>query len=159
VIDVEKLDDIELRNLIQNHQAERATDLPNYRLAVEEMHRRHGGGLVVETSLACLRQAAAKREFVSYGDLAAVNGVAWDKVRYPMNTHLWALVCLARAKGWPMLSAMVVNKQHLATGDMEPDTLAGFVKAATELGYDVADPGAFLKDQQEQCFRWGQATP
>ena len=155
--DVENLSDDHLKNLIKNHQDKRATDRPLYRASVEEMHRRHGGGLDVDRSVAYLREAAAARRFVSYGELAAANGASWDKVRYPMNTHLWALICLARAKGWPMLSAMVVNKQNLATGTMEKDTLAGFVKAAIELGYAVDDPVAFLVAQQEACFGWGGA--
>jgi hypothetical protein len=155
MIDVAKLDDDGLKNLVENHQVKRATDQPLYQAAVQEMHRRHGGGLSVDRSLAYLRAAAAERRLVSYGELAEANGAVWDKARYPMNTHLWALVCLARSKGWPMLSAMIVNKQNVATGAMEPDTLTGFAKAAEDLGYEVTDRVAFLKEQQEACFRWG----
>jgi hypothetical protein len=155
MIDVQKLTDEGLRNLIKNHQSKRATDQQLYGTAIHEMHRRHGGGLDVEKSVAYLKVAASKRQFVSYGELAEANGAVWDKVRYPMNTHLWALICLARNKNWPMLSAMVVNKQNLATGAMEPDTLAGFVKAAVELGYKIDDPAAFLREQQDACFAWG----
>jgi hypothetical protein len=155
VIDVEKLTDDALKNLINNHQKKRATDQPLYAVAVKEMHRRHGGGLDIDRSVAYLNAAASMRRFVSYGELAEANGAVWDKVRYPMNAHLWALVCLAKSKGWPMLSAMIVNKQNLATGMMERDTLAGFVKAAADLGYEVSDDEAFLREQQEACFRWG----
>lgn len=158
MIDVQRLSDDELRNLIRNHQAKHATDRPLYRQAIEETHRRHGGTLDLDRSLAYLRAAAAQRRFVSYGELAEANGAEWDKVRYPMNTHLWALVCLAHAKGWPMLSAMVVNKQHVATGHMEPATLTGFVGAANDLGYEITDAQSFLREQQEACFRWGNAS-
>src|SRR5579863_8528709 len=143
-MDVQGLSDDELNNLIGNHQSNGATDRPLFREAVEEMHRRHGGALDLDRSLAYLRCAAAQRRFVSYGELAEANGAVWDKVRYPMNTHLWALVCLARAKGWPMLSAMIVNKQNLDTGHMERETLAGFLKAASDLGFRVDDPETFL---------------
>ena len=54
-----------------------------------------------------------------------------------------------------MLSAMIVNKQHLTTGQMETETLVGFVKAAIDLGYEVEDPVTFLHGQQEACFKWG----
>jgi hypothetical protein len=157
MVDVQRLADEELRNLVTNHQEKRATDRPLFREAVEELHRRHGGGLDVDRSLEFLRRAAARRQFVSYGQLAEANDAVWDKVRYPMNAHLWALVRLARSNGWPMLSAMIVNKQHLATGEMEPETLEGFVKAAMDLGYEVTDRDAFLRQQQEACFRWGAA--
>ena len=159
MIEVENLADEGLKNLVRNHQNNGATDQPLYRAAVEELHRRHGGGLDVDRSVRHLRAAAANRRFVSYGELAQANGAVWDKVRYPMNTHLWALICLARNKGWPMLSAMVVNKQNVTTGAMETDTLAGFAKAAGDLGYEVHDPLTFLKEQQEACFRWGAVRP
>ncbi|MEO8115215.1 MAG: hypothetical protein ABI655_12590, partial [Phenylobacterium sp.] len=57
---------------------------------------------------------------------------------------------------WPMLSAMIVNKTHRETGEMEPETLAGFIAAAEALRHDVSDPMAFLKAQQRLCFLWGQ---
>jgi hypothetical protein len=53
--------------------------------------------------------------------------------------------------GWPMLSAIVVNKPNVQTGDMEPETLRGFVAAARELGYPITDQVAFLKEQQHAC--------
>jgi predicted component of type VI protein secretion system len=51
-----------------------------------------------------------------------------------------------------MLSAVVVNKQHINSGDMEPDTLKGFIGAAQELGYKIDDSNRFLREQQEKCF-------
>ena len=54
------------------------------------------------------------------------------------------------------VSPMIVNKSHRETGEMEPETLAGFTAAAEALRYDVADPVAFLKLQQALCFKWGQ---
>jgi hypothetical protein len=49
-----------------------------------------------------------------------------------------------------------MNKEHVETGTMEPSTLKGFVEAATQLGYRVDDPHAFLKEQQRLCFEWGK---
>ena len=155
MVDVKKFSDGELKSLIENHRRNGAFDKPLYAAAVEEWHQRNGGGLDIDKSLSYLRQAASERRLVSYGELAEANGATWDKVRYPMNHHLWALVCLSRAKGWPMLSAMIVNKSNVATGHMEPETLAGFTKAAEELGHQVDDPAEFLKAQQSACFEWG----
>jgi 5-methylcytosine-specific restriction protein B len=156
MIDVTKLDDQGLKNLMENHRRLGRTEEPAYGAAAREWNARHGGGLNLETSLAYLRQAARERRFVSYGELAEANGASWDKVRYPMNAHLWALVEHANHRGWPMLSAMIVNKSHRETGEMEPETLAGFTAAAEALRYEVADPVAFLRSQQELCFQWGQ---
>lgn len=154
-IDPTKLDDDGLNNLIRNHLKLRATDRPLYEAAVAEYNRRLGGRLKLDTSIAYLRKAAAERRFVSYGELAEANGAVWDQVRYPMFSHLWAIICHAKARDWPMLSAIVVNKEHVASGDMEPSTLAGFVKAANDLGHVVENEDEFLKAQQEACFRWG----
>jgi hypothetical protein len=157
-VNISKLDDQGLKNLIANHEAKRATNQPLYGAAIEEWHARHGHILDLKTSVAYLHAAAAKGRFTSYGELAAANGAVWEKVRYPMNAHLWALVRRAHSLGWPMLSALVVNKTSVATGEMDPSTLAGFVKAAKDLGYDLRDPGAFLREQQRACFAWGK-TP
>lgn len=156
MVDVTKLDDQGLKNLMENHRRLRATKKPLYGEASREWNRRHGGGLNLDTSIAYLRAAAREGRFVSYGELAEANGATWDKVRYPMNAHLWALVEHAHHRGWPMLSAMVVNKKNTQTGDMDPETLAGFVGAAADLRHDVSDPQTFLREQQRLCFEWGR---
>ena len=53
-----------------------------------------------------------------------------------------------------MLSAVVVNKQNLGSGAMEPDTLKGFAGAARDLGYEFDSAERFLRDQQQQVFDW-----
>lgn len=156
MIDVTKLDDQGLKNLMENHRRLGRTQEPAYGAAAREWNARHGGGLDLETSLAHLRQAAREGRFVSYGELAEANGATWDKVRYPMNAHLWAPVEHANHRGWPMLSAMIVNKRHRETGEMEPETLAGFIAAAKALKYDVTDEVEFLKEQQARCLDWGR---
>ena len=155
-MDVTKLTDEGLKNLMENHRRLDATSEPLYGAASVEWNRRHGGGLDLKTSLAYLKAAARERRFVSYGELAEANGATWDKVRYPMNAHLWALVEHAHHRGWPMLSAMVVNKDRRQTGDMDPETLKGFIAAAEALKHHISDPAEFLREQQELCFQWGE---
>jgi hypothetical protein len=101
-------------------------------------------------------QRAGERRFISYGEIADIHGADWSNVRYLSNTHLWDVVQYAHHRGWPMLSAVIVNKQHLGTGKMEPSTLKGFIGAAELLGHDVDDPEAFLVEQQEACFLWAR---
>lgn len=76
----------------------------------------------------------------------------WNKARLQIGPHLWDLVVWAHDRDLPMLSAIVVNKQNLSTGQMEPETLAGFVRAAEALGHTVDDREAFLKKQQKRVF-------
>ena len=57
-----------------------------------------------------------------------------------------------------MLSAVVVNKPNVASGNMEPETLKGFIAAARELGLSITDEKAFLRDQQRRVFEWARQT-
>lgn len=155
-MDYTKLTDDQLKNVINNHRNKGATGLDSYGQAMTEFHRRHAPKLDIDKSLRAIYAAASGGRFISYGDLAAANGANWNEVRYPMNDHLWVLVDHAHRKGWPMLSAIVVNKDNIASGDMDPGTLAGFVRAATELGHSVTDPRGFLVSQQAACFQWGK---
>ena len=93
---------------------------------------------------------------MSYKDLADASGADWSKVHYSIGEHLWSLVEYAHLKGWPMLSAIVVNKPNVATGSMEPETLKGFIAAAKELGFSITDQEAFLRDQQNRVFEWAR---
>jgi hypothetical protein len=152
-IDVTKLLDDQLKTLVEHHQTHGRTGEPNYIDAVAEMAKRDAPELDLGRSLATILEAARTSRFISYSDLAQASGAKWDRVRYKMNTHLWAIVCFAKNRNWPMLSAIAVNKQNVDTGKMEPSTLRGFIDAARLLGYkDIVDEAGFLTDQQRQCF-------
>lgn len=105
-----------------------------------------------------IRRAARERRYVSYKELADASGADWGQVRYAIGQHMWDLVEYAHRMGWPMLSAIVVNKPNVTTGRMEPETLKGFIAAARDLEYDIGDDEeAFLREQQEKVFAWVQA--
>jgi hypothetical protein len=76
---------------------------------------------------------------MSYKDLADASGAEWSKVHDSIGQHLWSLVEYAHRRGWPMLSAVVVNKTNVVSGSMEPETLKGFIAAAKELGLSITD--------------------
>lgn len=151
---IEDHSDQQLRNVIENHRKHGKLHEPYYLTAMEELARRKGHGLDFQKSFDLIRKAAADRRFLSYKELADASGSDWSKVRYAVNTHLGDLIDYAHAKGWPLLSAIVVNQQNVGTGNMEPPTLKGFVEAARALGYAVADDEAFLREQQERVFVW-----
>jgi hypothetical protein len=111
MIDLSTLDDDRLRTFISNHEDAGATERPAYAAAVDEWNRRKGGCLEFKLTLALVRAAAAERRFLSYGEIADAHGADWDHVRYPMNSHLWALVRHAHARRWPLLSAIIVNRK------------------------------------------------
>jgi len=155
-IDVALLDDGRLEALMENHRRRGELTAPLFGKAVAELARRRTGPLDLHKTLAFVRKAAAARRFVSYGDIARDQNLAWDRVRYAMNEHLGLLVRWAQQQGLPMLSAIVVNQQSVATGRMNSATLKGFAAAAEWLGYAVDDPDTFLREQQAACFAWGR---
>src|SRR5690606_5681296 len=115
----------QLMALIDNHRAKAATDRPLYLAALEEYAVRRGNGLSFAKSMSAIREAAKAGRFLSYKELAEQSGATWNKVHYSMSPHLWDLVEYAHRRGWPMLSAIVVNQANLETGDMKDETLAG----------------------------------
>lgn len=151
---IEEHSDLQLRNVIENHRNNGKLHEPYYLAAMEELARRKGQGLDFQKSFDLIRRTAAEGRFLSYKELADASGSDWSKVRYAINTHLGDLIDYAHGKGWPLLSSIVVNQQNVATGDMEPTTLKGFVEAARGLGYAVADDKTFLRDQQDRVFAW-----
>ena len=74
-----------------------------------------------------------------------------------MNKHLGDLVARAHARGVPLLSAIVVSKPHVATGEMQDSNRAGFLAAAEAMGIAVTDEDRFVREQQEAVFAWAAA--
>jgi hypothetical protein len=151
-VDPKGLADNRLKTLIENYQRLNATDRDEYRELIEEHNRRFGGAFDVKKTIDFILGRAREHRFSSYGEIAELHGADWSRVRYLMPHHLWDVVRWAHSRGLPMLSAVVVNKQHINSGDMEPDTLKGFIGAAQELGYKIDDSNRFLREQQEKCF-------
>ena len=115
-INVETLSVGQLENLIENHGKQRATDAPMYLDALRELEKRKGKGLDFDKSLSIILKAAKERRFLSYKELADASGADWGQVHYAIGPHLWKLVEYADRKGWPLLSAIVVNKPNVDTG-------------------------------------------
>ena len=106
-------------------------------------------------SVAAIRAAAEARRFLSYGALAAASGLAWQAARRRMDPHLFALCAWATERGWPLLSAIVVDQTSVAHGAMRGRPLIGFARAAERCGRIVGgDAAAFLADEQQRVFAW-----
>lgn len=106
-------------------------------------------------SFAAIRAAAEARRFLSYGAVAAASGLAWQAARRRMDPHLFALCRWATERGWPLLSAIVVDQKSVAHGAMRGRPLIGFARAAERVGRIVGgDAAAFLAEEQERVFAW-----
>lgn len=113
--------------------------------------------LSTDATFMLIQQAAQERRFVSYGDVAAASGLAWNAARRRMDPHLLALCRRAAERGWPMLSALVVDKPSVAHGAMRGRPLIGFARAAERLGRIVGgDAAAFLAEEQQRVFAWAE---
>ena len=66
--------------------------------------------LGVKKMYGAIRAAVRQGRFISYVDLAAASGVKWPNARHLLPQQLGRLVEIAHARGWPPLSAIVVNK-------------------------------------------------
>jgi hypothetical protein len=156
-IDPLALSDSQLDNLIDNHRRHNKRHADLYIEALAERARRRGKGLSFEKSFDLILAAARQGRYLSYKELADASGAVWTQVHYSIGQHLWDLVEYADRRGWPMLSAIVVNKPNVATGDMDEETLRGFVGAARLLGHSVTDEKQFLRAQQTKVFAWARA--
>jgi hypothetical protein len=159
VSSLETKTDAEIDVWIANHERQGKTKSPLYLSLVEERSRRHGHGLTLNKSIATLIAAAKKRQFISYGELAEANGVAWTKARHRMNGkhgHLDDILAYCHSNGLPLLTAIVVQKGRLQTGEMDQFTLDGFIEGAQRIGVPVTDPIHFLAECQRECFDWAE---
>jgi 5-methylcytosine-specific restriction protein B len=106
-------------------------------------------------SFAAIRAAAEARRFLSYGAVAAASGLAWQAARRRMDPHLFALCAWATGRGWPLLSAIVVDQKSVAAGALGGRPLIGFARAAERCGRIVGgDAAAFLAEEQARVFAW-----
>jgi hypothetical protein len=153
--DFTKLTDSEIERYVAYHRPQAGLGSPDYLAALEEREKRQGGGLNFGRTFEIVRQAAAEGRFLSYGEVAEHSGLTWKAAMRPMPKHLGNLCEYAHRMGWPLLSSIVVNKENLNTGELEPQSLSGFIKAAKDLGYVISDERVFLKEQQHRVFEWG----
>ena len=151
-----KLTNVELQRYIDYHQSKDGFGSPELLAAVKERDSRHHVGLSLEKTLELIKRAASEGRYLSYGEVAEFSGVDWKAARRPMAKYLGEVCKFAHGKGWPLLSSIVVNKDHLNTGELELESLTGFIKVAKELGYRVGNERRFLDEHQRQVFDWGK---
>lgn len=76
-----------------------------------------------------------------------------------MDPHLFAICRWSTDRGWPLLSALVVDKVSVAHGAMKGRPLIGFARAAERAGRIVGeDAASFLAQEQQRVFDWAERT-
>ena len=156
--------DGELNQWIANYESTNGgTKQTRYGELLEERARREQlkQKLSLDRSLECLKDAARRGVCITYGDLAAASGVGWSQARARMNGsggHLERLLDLCHARGLPLLTAICVNQEGVAAGELGKEALAGFAAGARRLGSLVADERAFHHRCRDACFEWGRTA-
>ncbi|NVD43204.1 AAA family ATPase [Ensifer sp. HO-A22] len=115
--------------------------------------------LNINKSYKAILDGARQGRFVTYGDVAAASNVEWRIARRPLPLQLDQLVKISHDRGWPLISAIVVSKNNLETGNLEGESLTGFISAVKKLGIPVNDPQTFLREQQQAVFEWAKTAP
>lgn len=114
--------------------------------------------LNLDITYTVILKAARHKHFISYGEIAKANGMEWNEAYRKINTHLGELVAICAAQDWPIITAIVVNKNDVELGTLEGAPLEGFISAAEDLGYYVENPETFLKEQQALVFKWAETA-
>ena len=112
----------------------------------------------VQLSLTAIRAAAKQGRYLTYRELSDASEAKWTKVQNEVGAHLRRLLEYAHRMGWPLISAIVVDKANVKTGKMDPDMLQDFLAAARDLGVPILNAKTFLKEQQKSVFAWGKAS-
>src|SRR6266446_2259312 len=129
-----------------------------YYEARRKLEQQKTGGLDFDKTVAAIHRAARERRFISYKEVADESGVSWGQARRPINRHLGRLLGWCDKKGYPLLSAIVVDKKHLDSGDMLPGTLNGFITGVQiHTRQDVGhDRKRYLREKQAEVFAWAK---
>ncbi len=155
-VDFSKLTDEQVQNVKDNYARQKLFDRPEYSAAVLELQKRLGPELNIEKTIKFILSKAREGQFVTYGEVAEVNGCTWSKVRRKIPTHLDRVLEMAHARGAPYITANVVNQKNRDTGKLDPESLSGFIKGVERLGDRVDEPEGFLKRHQNQTFEYAK---
>jgi hypothetical protein len=156
-IDIESKSKEELENIVANHRRLKKYSAPLFLKAVAQLERKKTGSFDLEKTVTVIRASAVNRRFLSYKDVAEASGLDWSRVHWTIGPHLETVCEYAHGKGWPLLSAIVVNVDKVDSGEMRAENLKGFVAAAQAVGRDVgADYVRFVHDEQQRVFDWAK---
>lgn len=160
---VSGLDDDELNTMIENYERLKRTEDAKYKELLQERANRMSKAQKLDhlATIALLRQAAAERKLVTYGEVAAASDAPWTVARHRMSGaggHLDSVLEMCHVKSWPWLASLCVNAQNRDNGELADTALIGFVGGIKRVSPDthVLDQRAFLRRCQEECFEWAE---
>jgi hypothetical protein len=148
----------ELETIVANCQRLNRTGDARCLAASNMLQERRNGDYDLEKTVAAIRDHGQKGRFLSYRDIASASGLEWANVFRQINLHLDAVCAYSHGQGWPLLTAIVVSHQNLASGEMTAANRKGFLVAARGAGRDVdLEDIPFVKREQQRVFAWCQS--
>jgi hypothetical protein len=147
----------ELEVIVANCARLGKTGDPRCVAASKILSDKKNGDYDTEKTIAAICDRGRRGQFLSYKDVADASGLEWSNAFRQINMHLDAVCVLSEGKGWPLLSALVVNQRNVATGEMTVANRKGFLDAAKAAGREIdVEDEAFVKREQQRVFAWCQ---
>ncbi len=154
-VDLESKTTKDLETIVANCVRLNRTTNPLFDAANKILETRRTGEYNMDKTIATICRHGVLRSFLCHKDIADASGLNWVKTRRGVGPHLEALAAYTTAKGWPLLTSIVVHKEKLSTGEMSQENLKGFLEAARTSGRDVdIEDTAFMKREQQRVFAW-----
>lgn len=130
---------------------------PRYAEVQAEIARRKSGNFDLEKTIAAIIVKARVSQFIGYKEIAEASVLEWTRCHWSVGPHLVTVCNYAHEKGWPLITAVVVNQDKVLTGEMKPENIAGFIEAARLAGRNVdLDEVSFIKREQQRVFHWAR---
>jgi hypothetical protein len=154
-VDLEAKTTKELETIVANCQRLKRTGDARCLAASKILQDRRNGDYNMEKTVATILDHGQRGRFLSYRDVASASGLEWGNVFRQISPHLDAVCSYSHGKGWPLLTAIVVSHQNLASGEMTVANRKGFLEAAKGAGRNVdIEDVAFVKREQQRVFDW-----
>lgn len=154
-VDLEAKATKDLETIVANCVRLNRTNDAVFAAANKILETRRTGEYNIEKTIAVIRKQGLLRSFLSSKDIADASGLNWVKTRRGAPPHLNDVCAYTNSKGWPFLTAIVVNKDKISTGEMTPDNLKEFLGAVRAAGHEVdIEDAAFVKREQQRVFAW-----
>jgi hypothetical protein len=154
-VDLESKATKDLETIVANCVRLERTTAPISADANRILEARRTGEYNLEKTIAMIRQSGRLGSFLCFKDIADASGLNWARSRRRIFPHLDEVYRYTINKGWPNLTAIIVNKENIETGEMTADNLKGFLRAIQALGWDIdLEDVAFVKREQQRVFAW-----
>ncbi|HXT82534.1 MAG TPA: hypothetical protein VN702_23440 [Acetobacteraceae bacterium] len=156
-VDLEAKSTKELETIVANCERLKRTSDPIYIATKGVLENRLTGDFDMEKTIKTILEYGRRGQFLCYKDVADASGLEWSKSRRRVGRHLDSVCIFTESKTWPLITAIVVYKDRIDTGEMGAENLKGFLDAARAAGRNIdIEENAFVRREQRRVFDWCQ---